>query len=227
MKPTRRVFSMILPAAAAGTAFAQRSDTAGVVPIAADLVKDWVGKAHQRKLEPMIELLTREPNLIQSSWDWGNGDWESGLQAAAHTGSREMAVFLLERGARVDLFAVTMLGQLAMLKSAIDTFPASLHVRGAHGIPLLSHAVVGAAPARPVLDYLLAKGVDVNLASTNGMTALMQAVQTGQRDLVQLLLNKGADPKSKAKNGSSALSISVKAAKDDITADLKAAGATE
>ena len=142
MNTTRRAFSAVLPAAAAGLVFAQKSDTADLVPIAPDLVKDWVGKAHERKIDVMEALLKREPNLIQSSWDWGNGDWESGLQAAAHTGSREMALFLLERGARVDLFAAAMLGQLAMLKSAIDTFTASLQVRGAHGIPLLSHAVV-------------------------------------------------------------------------------------
>jgi hypothetical protein len=227
MNTTRRAFSAMLPAAAAGLAFAQKSDTADLVPIAPDLVKDWVGKAHERKIDVMDALLKREPNLIQSSWDWGNGDWESGLQAAAHTGSREMALFLLERGARVDLFAVTMLGQLAMLKSAIDAFPASLQVRGAHGIPLLSHAVVGAAPAVPVRDYLLAKGVDVNAAANNGMTALMQAVLTGQRDTVQLLLSKGADPKIKAKNGRTALAISQKAGNDAISSDLKAAGATE
>src|SRR6185436_12384061 len=169
MNTTRRAFSAILPAAAAGLALAQKSDTADLVPIAPELVKDWVGKAHERKADVMEALLKREPNLIQSSWVWGNGDWESGLQAAAHTGSREMALFLLERGARV--------------------------------IPLLSHAVVGAAPAVPVRDYLLAKGVDVNAAANNGMTALMQAVLTGQRDAVQLLLSKGADPKIKAKNG--------------------------
>src|SRR5258706_6687959 len=232
MNTTRRRFSVMRRADAAGVALAKPvpvriSDTAGIPQIAPELVKDWVGKAHERKIEVMEELLKREPNLIQSSWDWGNGDFESGLQAAAHTGSRDMALFLLERGARIDLFAVTMLGQLAMLQSAIDTFPGSLHVRGAHGIPLLSHAIVGNAPAKPVLDYLLAKGVHVNAAANNGMTALMQAVQTGQRETVQLLLSQGADPKLKAKNGNSALSLSVKGGKDTITADLKAAGASE
>src|SRR5882757_5299912 len=102
-----------------GTAAELLGQTAPASPssrLELDLVKDWVGKAHQRQLDPMRELLKREPNLIQSSWDWGSGDWESALQAAAHTGSREMALFLLDQGARVDLFAATMLGQLNALK---------------------------------------------------------------------------------------------------------------
>src|SRR5258708_1842069 len=129
----------------------------------------------------MKALLEREPGLLQSSWDWGNGDWESALQAAAHTGSRDMAVFLLDRGARLDLMAVTMLGQLPLLKLSIDSNPASLNVRGAHGIPLLSHAVAGDALARPVVDYLLTKRVRVNLKHNNGMTALKMTRPTRQR----------------------------------------------
>jgi hypothetical protein len=227
MNTTRRAFSAILPAAAAGLVFAQKSDTADLVPIAPDLVKDWVGKAHERKIDVMeaTAQARAEPHSILL----GLGQWRLGKRAAsrAHTGSREMALFLLERGARVDLFAAAMLGQLAMLKSAIDTFPASLQVRGAHGIPLLSHAGGRSRrPPCPVRDYLLAKGVDVNAAANNGMTALMQAVLTGQRDAVQLLLSKGADPKIKAKNGRTALAISQKAGNDAITSDLKAAGAS-
>ena len=45
------------------------AETARPAQIGSDLVKDWVGKAHQRALDPMKELLKREPGLIQSSWD--------------------------------------------------------------------------------------------------------------------------------------------------------------
>ena len=48
------------------------------------------------------------------------------------------------------------------------------------------------------VDFLLTRGVDVNARHNNGMTALMIAVQTGQRETVQLLLGKGADAKVKA-----------------------------
>ena len=227
MKILRRSFSVLLPGAAAGL-FAQSSATpAPPSRLDLDLVKDWVGKAHQRQLDPMRELLKREPNLIQSSWDWGSGDWESGLQAAAHTGSREMALFLLDQGARVDLFAATMLGQLSALKVMFDSFPKSLQVRGAHGIPLLSHAVAGEAGARSVFDYLLAREVDVNAQANNGMSPLMMAVQTGQTEIVEVLLHRHADPNLRAKSGQTALSLSVKRGDPAITSLLKNAGAAE
>jgi hypothetical protein len=226
MKIHRRAFAAMLPGAA-GLVFAQSAAPARPSAVDLDLVKDWIGKAHQRQLEPMTELLKREPGLLQSSWDWGAGDWESAMQAAAHTGSRDMALFLIDRGARVDLFATAMLGELALLKTSLESFPGALQVRGAHGIPLLSHAMAGEAPARKVVDFLLARGVDVNARHNNGMTALMIAVQTGQRDAVQLLLSKGADPKVKAGNGNTALGLSLKRGDAGISQSLKDAGAID
>jgi ankyrin repeat protein len=119
-----------------------------------------------------------------------------------------MALFLIDRGARIDVFAATMLGELNLLKMSIETFPGAIQVRGAHGIPLLSH-------------------VDVNARHNNGMTALMMAVPTGQRDTVQLLLSKGADPKLKAGNGNTALGLSMKRGDAGIAQVLKGAGALD
>jgi len=227
MKFGRRTFAAMIPAGAAAVLQAQNPAPEGLPQLGADLVKDWIGKAHQRKIDVMKGLLEREPALLQSSWDWGAGDFESAIQAAAHTGSRDMALFLIDRGARFDLFAAAMLGQLALFKTTVETYPATLQVRGAHGIPLLSHAIQGEAPARPVLDYLLARGVDVNAQSRNGSTPLMTAVQTGQGEIVRLLLSKGADARIKAANGGTALTLSLKRGDAAITQALKDAGATE
>ena len=225
MKIGRRAFAAMIPASRglAGT----DSSAGDRAPVGADLVKDWIVKAHQRKIDVMKGLLEREPALLQSSWDWGAGDFESAIQAAAHTGSRDMALFLIDRGARFDLFAAAMLGQLAAFKAAVETYPATLQVRGAHGIPLLSHAIQGEAAARGVLDYLLARGVDVNARSRNGSTPLMAAVQTGQGEIVRLLLSKGADAKVKAANGGTALALGLKRGDAAIIQALKDAGATE
>jgi hypothetical protein len=91
-------------------------------------------------------------------WDWGGGDWESGLGAAAHTGRKEIARFLLAHGARIDLFAAAMLDQLEMVRATLDAFPSALHVPGPHGIPLLAHAKIdGADSVVAHIEALLSK----------------------------------------------------------------------
>jgi ankyrin repeat protein len=191
------------------------------------LVKDWVGKAHQRKIEPMRELLKQSPALIQASYDQGAGDWESALQAAAHTGSHEMARFLLDSGARLDLFAAAMLGELRFVKLSLEVFPQVSAVRGAHGIPLLSHAIAGGEQAAAVFEFLLERGADVNAVHNNGMTPLFIAVQVGRREAVKRLLEKGADSRRRALNGATPLALALKRGDSQIAADLRGAGATE
>ena len=67
------------------------------------LVQETVGASHAR-LERVRELVTAYPELAKSSWDWGFGDWEAPIDAASHTGQREIALFLMEHGARPTVF---------------------------------------------------------------------------------------------------------------------------
>ena len=118
-----------------------------------ELVQEFVLKAHS-DLDRVKALLDQEPKLVNASWDWGGGDWETGLGAAAHMGRRDIALALLARGARLDVFAAAMLGKLEIVQAVLATFPDALHVRGAHGIPLLQHAKAGGAEAAPVVAFL-------------------------------------------------------------------------
>ncbi len=122
-------------------------------PLSSERVKEFVLAAH-RSLDEVKTLLAHEPNLVNATWDWGDGDWESALGGAAHTGQREIALYLLEHGARLDLFAAAMLGKLAVVKAAVMDDPQIVHVPGPHGIPLLVHAKMGGETAVPVLTYL-------------------------------------------------------------------------
>jgi hypothetical protein len=117
------------------------------------LVQDFVIFAHS---EPDLtkKLLDKEPGLLNAVVDWGGGDWETGLGAASHMGRRDIALFLIERGARVDLFAAAMLGQLEVVKSLLTLQPKLIDARGPHGFTLHFHAQVGGKEAEPVLDYL-------------------------------------------------------------------------
>jgi hypothetical protein len=117
------------------------------------LVQEFVGKAHA-DLDGVKELLGREPALINSAWDWGGGDWETGLGAAAHMGRRDIAAYLLEHGARLDLFAAAMLGNLDIVRVTLETYPDAIDIPGPHGIPLIAHAQAGGHEAIPVYEYL-------------------------------------------------------------------------
>lgn len=119
----------------------------------AQLVQEFVGNAHGN-LERVKELLAQEPALVNATWDWGGGDFETALGAASHMGRRDIAVFLLEHGARLDIFAAAMLGKLDIVQAALEAFPQSLHTPGPHGIPLITHAEAGGDDARTVLEYL-------------------------------------------------------------------------
>lgn len=118
-----------------------------------DLVREMVGVSHFN-IDRVRELLEMHPALVNAAWDWGFGDWETALGAAAHTGRREIAELLLSRGARLDLFAAAMLGHLSVVRSIIETSPGIQRTRGPHGIPLLDHAEAGGEPAEAVVAYL-------------------------------------------------------------------------
>ncbi len=117
------------------------------------LVHEFVSVAHS-DLSRVKELLAQKPALVNSTWDWGGGDFETALGAAAHMGNREIANFLLESGARLDLYAAAMLGKLEIVKAVLTTYPDAIHIPGAHGIPLIAHAKAGGENAKAVLEFL-------------------------------------------------------------------------
>jgi len=114
-------------------------------------VQAFVSAAHT-DLPAVEAMLAKLPSLANAVWDWGGGDFESALGAAAHMGRRDIAEHLLGHGARIDLYAAAMLGQLDVVKAILTANPSARQVPGAHGIPLLVHAQQGGAQA--VVEYL-------------------------------------------------------------------------
>ena len=127
-------------------------------PIDKELVGEFVLKSHG-DLGVVKQLVEREPAIVNAAWDWGGGDWETGLGAAAHVGRRDIAEYLLEHGARMDVFAAAMLGEVEIVRAMLDAQPQLRDARGPHGIPLRAHAEAGGEQARAVLDLLQAAPV--------------------------------------------------------------------
>lgn len=99
-------------------------------------------------------MLDAEPGLLNATWDWKSGDFETAIGGAGHMGRRDIAELLIGRGARLDLFVAAMLGQLDLVKATLTAYPALAQSKGPHGISLIRHAQAGGAQAAPVLEYL-------------------------------------------------------------------------
>jgi hypothetical protein len=122
-------------------------------PIESGLVKQFVIAGHGQ-LDKVKDMLAAQPALINATWDWGGGDFETALGGASHMGRPDIARFLLENNARMDLFAAAMLGRLDIIKAAAAAFPNILRVPGPHKIPLIAHAEKGGADAVAVVEFL-------------------------------------------------------------------------
>lgn len=117
------------------------------------LVQDFVIYAHS-DLAMVKKLLDKEPGLLNATMDWGGGDWETGLGGSSHMGNKEIVSYLLERGARMDLFCAAMMGQIEAVRAFLTLQPNLIDAKGPHGFTLHFHAQVGGDDAKEVLDYL-------------------------------------------------------------------------
>ena len=134
-----------------------RSTTDNGPPLDENLVFEFVQKSHF-DLEVVKRLLDEEPQLVHASWDWGSGDFETGLGAASHMGRRDIALYLIEHGARTNLFAATMLGHLNIVRGFLEAYPKMIDCKGPHGLSLVHHAKKGGEQASEVLQYLTSLG---------------------------------------------------------------------
>ena len=154
---TRRQF--VTQSAGAVILLAQPQQPVPARPPALDakMVQEFVVKAHG-DLGGTRTLLAEQPALLNATWDWGGGDFETALGGAGHMGNRDIAEFLVTQGARLDIFVAAMLGRLDIVRAMLTAWPGLLQSKGPHGIPLLRHARAGGEPAKPVVDYLQSLG---------------------------------------------------------------------
>ena len=129
-----------------------------------DLVHQFVNDAHS-DFDSVKKLLKKEPALANASWDWGGRDWETGLGAAAHMGRKNIAEHLLQKGARIDLFAAAMLGKLDIVQAVVADDPSVIDEPGPHGISLMAHARKGGKEATEVVKLLQSVGKPAKTAS--------------------------------------------------------------
>jgi ankyrin repeat protein len=144
-----------------------------------ELVTEFVNNAHGN-LARVRELLAARPELLNERSALG----ESALAAAAHVGDREIAHFLLEAGAPLDVCTAAMLADREKVAAFLDD-PAQARAQGAHGIPLMFHVALGGDVA--IAEMVLARGGEVTDQALHG------AVARGHLAMVEWLLGHGVE----------------------------------
>ena len=135
-----------------------RSQNEKPPPLNSELVKEFVAAGHN-DLEKVKQMMKEYPNLLYAKWDWGGGDFESALEGAGHVGDKDIANYLIEAGARCNIFVLTMLGKTHIVKPTLEMYPHLLTSKGPHGFTLLHHAQRGGSDAAELNEYLQKKGL--------------------------------------------------------------------
>ncbi len=122
-----------------------------------ELVSSFVGAGH-RDMDKVKGLLEEHPTLLNAAHDWMYGDFETCLGAASHVGYKELAQYLIDKGAQANIFTAALFGKINIVKPMLEAFPNVLHAKGPHGFTLYHHAIRGGEEALEVKELLESLG---------------------------------------------------------------------
>src|SRR5438093_13568825 len=103
-------------------------------------IREFVIAGHGN-LERVRQMLAENPQLLNASYQWNDNDRETAIQAAAQVGSAQVARYLIDNGAPLEICTAAMLGQRDEVERPLADDTRSASATGAHGIPLLPDAV--------------------------------------------------------------------------------------
>lgn len=178
-----------------------------------DKVREFVMAAH-RDLDEVKAVYADNPDLIDEAVEWSPGQTETALQAAAHTGQRSIAEFLLENGAKPNMVAYAMLGDEAQFNAMLADNPDNIHEIGAHNFSLMFHAAFGGNLT--IIQRIYENDESVNLGS-----ALLATIMANQLEAAQWYIEKDAPLDATDFRGRTALEMAVEAGNADFIALLK------
>ena len=116
------------------------------------------------------------------------GDWNA-TQHALNWGNRDIAAYLVERGATLDVHTAAGLGDIESLKRMLDADPGRVHERGGDGTFPLHFA---ASP--DVAAYLLDRGAEIDAIDYDHHSTPAQWAANRRADVSRYLVSRGAEP---------------------------------
>lgn len=157
------------------------------------IIDAFVGVCHGR-LDAVKTMLRDHPGLINAV----SSQNETGLQAAAHTGQKEICRFLLAEGAPLDICTAAVLGLEADVNQMLAHDASRKDATGAHGLPVMLFAALGGSLA--IAKTLRGYGASVN-GGDGVSTPLHATVWADQPEIADWLIANGAKTDSKDFNG--------------------------
>lgn len=150
-----------------------------------------IAAAKKGDLEAVKKQLAKKSITVDMTTD--ELDAYTALGWAAYYGHKDVAAYLIEQGAKID-------------------------VQNHSGYsPLMAAAQTG---HNRLVRFLLEKGANPNLATKNGDTALIYASMFGNAETVQALLDKGADRTATNKLGDTAETLANALGRNDVATVL-------
>ncbi|GEM_PF-495561 len=169
------------------------SDDGELMPIDAptthlsqELINEFVVAAHF-DFDKVKSMLAERYELLNENAAW----LETPIQAAAHTGRADIAEFLLEQGAPLDICTAAMLGRADDVRQMLNDDPGLYEAVGAHNIPVMYFPAI--AGNIPIATMLLSAGAAINVEDGRS-SPLHGAASFGQTEMVKWLLANDANP---------------------------------
>ena len=134
-----------------------------------------------RRSKPMIELLlSNGANINQRSHWWAGG---FGVLDDNH----DLADFLIERGAHVDIYAASRLGRVDTIRKLLAEDPSRVHTRGGDGQTPL-HVAANIDVAALLLDA----GADINARDIDHESTAAQYAIRERQEVARYLVGRGS-----------------------------------
>jgi uncharacterized protein len=176
-------------------------------------IGQFVGVSHGH-FEKVKELLEAEPRLLDARFEEWN---ERPIEAAGHVGNRQIAEYLLSKGAPLNIFAAAMLGMTERVREYLAADPALASANGVHGISILFHAAMSGKTE--ITELLVEHG-----GGQDGSNALHGATAHGHTEMVRWLLARGADSNPRNWQEKTPLQVAQENGYEELAAVLKEAG---
>jgi ankyrin repeat protein len=186
--------------------------------IPVEIVREFVIAGHGN-LTRLQQMLDETPGLLNMKYQWGENDWESAIQAAAHLGNVSVVKYLLSKGAILEICIAAMLDRKDDIESFLATDGSLIKQTGAHGIPILAHSAFNGDVE--LFAYLISRGAEGGISY-----ALHNALVSGHVDLAKWILeNTNPDFTWKNFEGKTILTVAIEQGNQELQDLLRSHGA--